>query len=133
MRGAVRPFLPGPLVIVDNTIRERVVVCHFPLIERGPLTEDEKRQFLPPKKSARVRAEQDSARDRAARYADHAPTKRKGAYTPPRGWKARSAPRTAPASYTEPPVVDRTPPFRRALTRAGNAVGQVQRMFRRKV
>jgi hypothetical protein len=47
MRGAVRPFVPGPLVIVDETMKERKIVGLG--IERGPLTEREKRQFMPPR------------------------------------------------------------------------------------
>jgi hypothetical protein len=92
MRGAVRPFYPGPWVIVDETMKERQIVGVG--VERGPLTEAEKRQFLPPEKPLSVKREQMEARQRQAEYIAHAQPKRDGAYTPPRGAKRRKFRRT---------------------------------------
>lgn len=68
MRGAVRPFYPGPLVIVNDQLPVRVSVGPVEWgVETGPLTDAEKRQFLPPMKlhsvePARVRRRRALAR-----------------------------------------------------------------------
>lgn len=83
-RRAVRPFFPGPFVIVNDDLKERRVVGMG--VEEGPLTEAEKSQFMPPKADLRVRAANIAATQRRDRYREHVGATKRG-YTPPRGWR----------------------------------------------
>jgi hypothetical protein len=88
MRGAVRPFVPGPLVIVNDKLKERRVVGVG--VEEGPLTDAEKRQFLPPAKSLAVKREQMEARQRQEAHTSAFGADNIGRYTPPFGTRIRN-------------------------------------------